>query len=181
MKLAVYSGSFDPIHKGHLSVAKKALNIVDEFVFMVEPKPLNKQPIASLKQRQSMISLAINNPKFSLVTNYKNQPHTTISINNSLENAGYKNYQLYWLMGSDVFKFVSSWQDFENCKNYQFIVATRGVNNQKEVEQQARILELNIEIIKINNNSSSKEFRQTKDFSLVGNKVANYIKTNKLY
>ena len=39
MKKAIFVGSFDSIHKGHLSIIKKALKIVDHLVVVVANNP----------------------------------------------------------------------------------------------------------------------------------------------
>ena len=43
MKKAVYAGSFDPMHKGHISIIDKALTIFDELVVLVANNPSKEQ------------------------------------------------------------------------------------------------------------------------------------------
>lgn len=50
MKKAIYPGSFDPIHKGHIAVVKKALKIFDEIFIIVTNNP-EKTPSKSLDER----------------------------------------------------------------------------------------------------------------------------------
>ena len=38
-KKAIYAGSFDPIHDGHLAVIKKALKMFDELLVIVSINP----------------------------------------------------------------------------------------------------------------------------------------------
>src|SRR5215469_13089305 len=38
-RIAVYPGTFDPVHKGHLDIARRAANLVDELVVAVYRTP----------------------------------------------------------------------------------------------------------------------------------------------
>ncbi|WP_025755127.1 pantetheine-phosphate adenylyltransferase [Mycoplasmopsis cricetuli] len=38
-KIAIYPGSFDPIHKGHIEILKKALNLFDKIYVIVSVNP----------------------------------------------------------------------------------------------------------------------------------------------
>ena len=48
--VAVYPGSFDPVHKGHLDIAKRAARVVDELVIAVYATP-NKKLLFTTDER----------------------------------------------------------------------------------------------------------------------------------
>jgi pantetheine-phosphate adenylyltransferase len=48
--VAVYPGSFDPVHKGHLDIAKRAARVVDELVIAVYSTP-NKKLLFTTDER----------------------------------------------------------------------------------------------------------------------------------
>ena len=48
--VAVYPGSFDPVHKGHLDIAKRAARVVDELVIAVYATP-NKRLLFTTDER----------------------------------------------------------------------------------------------------------------------------------
>ena len=49
-RVAVYPGSFDPVHRGHLDIAKRAAHLVDELVVAVYATP-NKNLLFSTDER----------------------------------------------------------------------------------------------------------------------------------
>jgi pantetheine-phosphate adenylyltransferase len=48
--VAVYPGSFDPVHRGHLDIAKRAARVVDELVIAVYATP-NKKLLFTTDER----------------------------------------------------------------------------------------------------------------------------------
>jgi len=54
MRTAVYSGSFDPITKGHQDIIKKALELVDKVIVVVVGN-VNKKYWFDLEERKDMI------------------------------------------------------------------------------------------------------------------------------
>jgi nicotinate-nucleotide adenylyltransferase len=64
LKLGLYGGTFDPIHKGHTHVITELLNrqIVDRVLVVPagEPRLRENAPIATGAQRRTMCQLAIN-------------------------------------------------------------------------------------------------------------------------
>ena len=66
---AVFPGSFDPIHNGHIDIATRAYKVVDELVVAVYDKPL-KNFLFSPDARMSMVKEVFkDNPKI-IVTGY---------------------------------------------------------------------------------------------------------------
>ena len=54
MKTIVYPGTFDPIHNGHLDIAKRAASLFDKLIFVVAENR-DKSPMFSVKERVEMI------------------------------------------------------------------------------------------------------------------------------
>ena len=53
-KIAIYPGSFDPIHEGHQQVIDLALQIFDEVIIVIAQNP-EKVPIENIKERVNNI------------------------------------------------------------------------------------------------------------------------------
>ncbi len=58
-RIAVYTGSFDPITLGHLDVIERASRIFDEIIVGVGINP-DKQPLFSLEERVSLVRASLD-------------------------------------------------------------------------------------------------------------------------
>ncbi len=79
MKRIIYPGTFDPIHNGHLDIAKKAAELFDELVLVVAVNK-EKNPLFNKDERIHLIEQCVtdfNNVKVSsfdgLVVDYANR------------------------------------------------------------------------------------------------------------
>jgi len=86
IKRAIYSGTFDPITKGHLSIIKRSAKIFDEVIVAVA-KSSAKKPMFSLTQRKEMIKVSIKGIKNvkviafeGLLVDFCHKQHTNIII-----------------------------------------------------------------------------------------------------
>ena len=50
MKIVLYPGTFDPIHKGHIDICEKASKIFDKVIFAVAENPNKKTHRKSTKK-----------------------------------------------------------------------------------------------------------------------------------
>lgn len=115
MKIGIFGGSFNPVHKGHLLVADyafKTLNL-DKLIFVPTYKnPFkNKQSELEVKHRVAMLKLVIK-------TNYEissfeiNRKTTSYSIDAAKYfRQKYPNDQIFWLIGSDNLKKINKWKN----------------------------------------------------------------------
>ena len=70
MKRIIYPGTFDPIHNGHLDIAKRAAELFDEFVLVVAVNK-EKNPLFNNDERINLIEDCIQEFKNIRVSSFK--------------------------------------------------------------------------------------------------------------
>jgi nicotinate-nucleotide adenylyltransferase len=132
MHVALYFGSFNPIHLGHYSIAQSVLEqkLCQEVWFVVSPhNPLkSKNSLLGAKERLELVQLAIkengqmqaSDLEFSLP-----QPSYTYD---SMQAFGlqYPSYTFSIIMGGDSFANITKWKNYEQLlKEYEIILYKR--------------------------------------------------------
>ena len=133
MRVALFGGTFDPVHLGHLAVARAAAEKfhLDRIFFAPADLPPHKQKrrLADFQHRFAMLALATaQDPRFvpSLLDAHTGQPNYSISTVRRLKGALRKTDKLYFLIGIDAFKDIRSWrQPEELLSEVEFIVVSR--------------------------------------------------------
>jgi len=136
-RIGIYSGTFDPIHVGHIAFAKAAAAelSLDTIVFLPERQPRNKQNITDFHHRIALIRQAIQNEeKLRVIAVPSNQftvATTLPEIRRHLPGA-----QLTLLIGSDiVHTFTYRWDGLDILiKEVKLAVGIREGDNQGELE-----------------------------------------------
>ena len=150
-RIGVFGGTFDPPHIGHLILAQEAmvkLNL-EEIAFIPAAYPPQKgnSPIASPRQRLEMVSLAISdNPKFKAldIELGRKGPSYTIDTILELKRTQGPGQEIFFLMGSDSLRELSTWKEPERLvKICRVVVATRpGFTPQGKFAQEVIVLEM---------------------------------------
>ncbi|ARV61642.1 nicotinate (nicotinamide) nucleotide adenylyltransferase [Nostocales cyanobacterium HT-58-2] len=111
-QLAIFGGTFDPVHLGHLLVAQTALNQVplEQVIWVPSQNPPYKQA-ALFEHRFEMVQRAIaDNPKFTVSTVEKNRFGVSYAINTLIDlSVDYPNTHWYWILGLDTFQTLPRW------------------------------------------------------------------------
>jgi nicotinate-nucleotide adenylyltransferase len=138
-RLGIMGGTFDPIHCGHLSIAKSvsALFSLGIVIFVPSYCPPHKSitDIAPVKHRFAMVQLAIaDNPHFEASRIELDRDCPTYAGDTIEEfKKIYANEKLYFITGIDALLTIINW---DRSKTYpgicQFIAAARpGYNTEK--------------------------------------------------
>lgn len=119
MKVGFFGGSFDPPHRGHIALARLAIERLHLDRVLIAPvgtQPLKKDwgASASFEDRVAMVRLAIaGRPgmEVSLVDapHPDGRPNYTIDTINSLRRELGPEDRLYCLMGADAFLAIGKW------------------------------------------------------------------------
>lgn len=137
-RIALFGGTFDPIHIGHLAVARAAERRfhLDEIHFIPTGRPPHKhrRDMASYADRYAMVAIACaDHPHFIASLAESSEGHsgrevfysvdTVRRIKQKFHGAG---VHLYFLMGADSFLHIPAWRDYETFLGLcDFIVASR--------------------------------------------------------
>jgi nicotinate-nucleotide adenylyltransferase len=123
MRIAIFSGSFNPIHCGHIAIAREVIaqGAADELWFLVSPlNPLKKEiHLLPEADRLAMVQLAIENEKGMKVSDFEfHLPRPSYTIN-TLEclKVSYPLYQFKLLIGGDNLAIFHKWYDYQKIIN----------------------------------------------------------------
>ena len=132
MKIGILGGTFNPIHMGHLIMAEEVLQKIGlaKVIFVPTNMPPHKEDgeIIPAVYRLKMLRLAISgNPHFSVSDIEIKRGNLSYTIDTIKElNKIYRGNELYFIIGSDLFKYLNEWKDLkEIIALVKFIVATR--------------------------------------------------------
>ena len=64
-KVAIYPGTFDPIHNGHIDIATRASKLFDELEFVVAINA-DKTPLFSIEKRLELIRESVKHLKMNI-------------------------------------------------------------------------------------------------------------------
>lgn len=123
IKVGLFGGSFDPIHFGHLKMAKDLAdsNNLSEVWFCparISPHKLHHIP-ASIEHRMKMVSLAIEcDPRFSLldIEAKRQEPSYTIDTVRELvkrEKSSSSSREIYLVLSDEALLGFPEWKDSE--------------------------------------------------------------------
>lgn len=125
-KRAVFGGTFDPIHNGHINIAYEALEELDlqEIIFMPSGDPPHKsgKNITNSLLRYEMTSIATEREQCFSVSDYeinkKEKSYTYKTMR--YFNQKYNEDEWHFIAGLDSLMNIESWAEpgiiFENCK-----------------------------------------------------------------
>ncbi len=132
-RIALYGGSFDPVHAGHLAVARNLAGLfaLDEVLFIpahVAPHKRGRRMTPAL-QRYAMLALATQGePRFRISTvelDAPERPYTVETLAHFRESLG-REARLFFVMGADSWEEITTWREWERVLGLaSTIVVTR--------------------------------------------------------
>ncbi|SJZ40888.1 nicotinate-nucleotide adenylyltransferase [Mycoplasmopsis verecunda] len=181
MKIGIYGGSFDPIHKGHIKIARYVINKLGLDKLLIVPSATSpfkqKGKKASNEDRRNMVQLVLED-KMELCDFELRRGGVSYTIDTvKYLKQKYPNDELFLIIGSDHVSSLPSWKDIDLISHLVRIVIVR---------RDRKINKINIKKYKgilLDNpifEASSTDFKKGY-FGLVDEKVANYIQEHSLY
>ena len=126
-RIGIYSGTFNPVHAGHISFALAAMKEakLDRVYLMPERHRKTKSDVAHYAHRVAMIRQAIKpHPKLGLI----DSSDISFSVAKTLPKlkSQFKRSRLVFLMGSDTLAGLSEWPMVESMlKSCDLLVSVR--------------------------------------------------------
>lgn len=187
--IAIYSGSFDPIHNGHVEFALQTLEAyADNVVFLPEKFPRTKSPTA-LADRLNMLSIAVKDHS-NIVIDQLDEDTFTVTKSLPLLQQKY-GHDLIFMFGSDVVRtFSYRWPDINMfLSSVKLLISLRGHDSAKQIsdllDELSKTVSVNIDYQIIH--SPKKHLTSTSvrvgkhTINDLDQGVADYIKSKKLY
>lgn len=191
--IALFGGSFDPIHNGHLFLIEELLNSArfEKFIVIPAGNPWQKSIAASGAHRLAMVEIALKD----CMDKYRELEISRFEVDNSGPSYAYQSIEylklqnpgdnLVWIIGSDAFTKISEWREIEQvAESVEFLVINRP-GQQLEISKipksitysQIEIKALDLSSTKIRNLIKASEPYE----SLLPSGVAAYIASHGIY
>lgn len=157
MKLGVYVGSFNPIHKGHIGIVRYLINkkILDYVIIVPTDGYWNKTDLLDLNHRINMIK-TYENDNIIVDTELNELPYTYLILNKLEEK--YPLDELHLIIGSDNLKQFSKWKNIDEIFKHKIVVINRNNYNSEELINKHNF---NNEVFKVIDNPFKYNYNST--------------------
>jgi len=168
MQIALFFGSFNPVHVGHLIIAQSVIDLeqINQLWFIVSPQnPFKeKKTLLAERQRYNMVKMAIEENNYLRASDIEFElpkPSYTIDTLAYMEEK-YPQHTFHLVMGSDNLTHLHKWKNADVLKaNYSIIVYPRpGSKIENHTDVQLTIIDaplLNISSTYIRNRIKQKQ------------------------
>ena len=191
--IALFGGSFDPIHNGHLFVIEELLSSArfEKFIVIPAGNPWQKSVAASAAHRLAMVEIALKD----CMSKYRELEISRFEIDDprpsyAFQSIDYFTMQnpgdnLVWIIGSDAFAKIDEWKEVEQvAKSVEFLVITRPGQKLEsaKVAKSITYSQMEMNALDISSTKVRNLIKTSEPFdSLVPAGVAAYIKSQGIY
>jgi nicotinate-nucleotide adenylyltransferase len=131
-RIALYGGTFDPVHLGHLEVARRVSQLfeIENVLFVpaqVAPHKIGRVVTASI-HRYAMLALATQNEPHLLVSTFElDEPDRRFTVDTLAHfQREFVDAELFFLMGADSWMEITTWREWEKLLGMvNHVVVTR--------------------------------------------------------
>jgi nicotinate-nucleotide adenylyltransferase len=189
MRIAIFSGSFDPPHNGHLAVAEYlcAHENFDEVWFIITPhNPLKERSALSPEAaRTDMVLLAIEGRRGFRICDIEcalPQPSYTINTLIALQ-ACYPHYAFTLVIGADNWVNRAQWKDYQRIiDEFGIVVYPRHGYDISTALSFPRVKPIPAPEVQVSSSAIKEALKRRKNIRhLVPKNVYTYIKKHNLY
>src|SRR6185503_1888368 len=132
-RIALYGGTFDPVHVGHVEIARRVSELfeIDRVIFIPAQMAPHKigRPVTEPIHRYAMLALATqDDPRFFVSTFELDDPdrrYTVDTVEHFQRELG-DSTELFFIMGADSWSEITTWREWERLLTMtNHIVVTR--------------------------------------------------------
>jgi len=132
-RIAIYGGTFDPVHVGHLEIGKRISQLfaIDRFLFVPARQAPHKQDrdVSSGFHRYAMLALATQNDPALCISTFEldgaGRQYTVDTLAHFRNRFG-ESAELFFVMGADSWAEITTWREWEKLTTLaNLIVVTR--------------------------------------------------------
>jgi len=117
-RIALYGGTFDPVHTGHLEVARKVSQLfeIEKVLFIPAQMAPHKigRPVTAPIHRYAMLALATqNDPELVISTFELDAPDRRYTVDTIEHFQRELDAELFFIMGADSWSEITTWREWE--------------------------------------------------------------------
>lgn len=190
MNIGIFSGSFNPVHIGHLILANYIVEFteIEEVWFVVSPlSPLkSEKELSDERIRLEMVELALKKYTKLKASDFElsmPKPSYTIDTLNALQEK-YPEHTFSLIIGADNWSYFENWKEHEKIlENHRLKVYPRlGFRISIPNKLKTKVEALDSPIIEISSTFIRENIKEGKDIrAFLPDNVYDYITENKLY
>jgi len=186
-RIAIFGGTFDPVHDAHLAVAREAADTLalDRVIFVPAKNPPHKEGDihAPFDDRLRMVELACQADVRFEASRLEDRPGRSYSFDTAVlahQQFG-ESAHLFFLIGADAFAEIRSWHRWQElAKLVEFIVVSRP-RRHFDVPEGAHVQRLDTLELPISSSAIRKSLRCGEIDVPIPEPVLDYIRQHELY
>lgn len=146
-RIGIYSGTFDPVHNGHIGFALRAMEVarLDEVVFVPEKVPRDKEAVTDLAHRFELLVRATE-PYEGLSVRLLSADQFCVRSTLPELRAMFDDAELFLLLGSDTVKtFPKRWNNLDELfAQMRLVVGLRAGDTARDTKKLLKSLDVGI-------------------------------------
>ena len=182
MRRAIFGGTFDPIHRAHLVVAREAADTfsLDQVLFIPAANPPHKESGTPYEHRYRMVELACKEDPRFLPSRLEEKARRSYSIY-TIELVKGMGGDVFFVIGADAFAEIQTWFRWQDVvREVEFIVVTRP-GHEYVSPPGARVHRLDTVALPVSSSEIRAALAHGKTPAELPQAVLEYIRTNGLY
>ena len=185
MRRAIFGGTFDPIHRAHLVVAREAADAfsLGQVLFIPAANPPHKETGTPYEHRYQMVELACTEDSRFIPSRLEQDTRKSYSIHTieRVKSIAGITGDVFFVIGADAFAEIQSWFRWQDVvREVEFIVVTRP-GHAYESPPGARVHRLETVALPVSSSEIRAALARGETPAELPKAVLDYIRANGLY